>query len=58
MYDTMSATQQIKFTKQINRLYDACMLDPEGQNYINERYNAIMRKKQKKIGCPTPTTVF
>lgn len=58
MYDNMSATQQIRFNKQINRLYDACMLEPKGENYINERYNAIMRKKQKKMGCPPPTQVF
>ena len=51
MYDDMTTTQKIKFRKQTTRLYDACMISPESQNYINERYEDIIKKRKphKKI---------
>lgn len=45
--DNMSVTERIKFIKQSNRLYDACMLMPEAYTYINERYNDINSRKHK-----------
>ena len=50
-YDDMTTTQKIKFKKQTTRLYDACMISPESQNYINERYEDIIKKRKphKKI---------
>ena len=48
-YDNMSYIQKIKFDKQTNRLYDACMLMPDAQNYIIERYDNIMKRKRKSI---------
>jgi hypothetical protein len=48
-YEDMSITEKVKFIKQSNRLYDACILMPDEQNYINERYNDIMKRKRKSI---------
>jgi len=45
--DNMSVTERLKFTKQTNRLYDACMIMPEACNYINERYSDINSRKHK-----------
>jgi len=47
----MTTTQKIKFKKQTTRLYDACMISPEAYNYINERYEDIIKKRKphKKI---------
>jgi len=45
--DNMSVTEKIKFTKQTNRLYDACMIMPDAYNYINERYSDINSRKHK-----------
>lgn len=43
MEHLMTINQRVKFNKQTNRLYDACMLMPEAQNYINERYDDIIK---------------
>jgi len=32
----------VKITKQITRLYDACMLMPDAEEYINDRYADII----------------
>lgn len=49
LYENMSIKEQIQFTKQTNRLYDACILQPEQQNYIHDRYDDIMKRKRKII---------
>jgi hypothetical protein len=38
-YDKMNRTSQIRFEKQVNRLLAACMLSPENEAYIIDRYN-------------------
>lgn len=41
-YDKMNRTNQIRFDKQVNRLFGACILSPENEAYINDRYNEII----------------
>ena len=48
MYDDMSVTQKIKFKKQTTRLYEACMISAEAENYINERYDDIIKKRRSR----------
>ena len=49
VYENMSIKEQTQFTKQTKRLYDACILIPDQQNYIHERYDSIMKNKRKNI---------
>ena len=46
MEHLMTINQRTKFTKQTNRLYDACMLMPEALEYINDRYDDIMKDQK------------
>jgi hypothetical protein len=41
-FEDMNIINKTRFIKQSNRLYDACMLIPPTQDYINERYHSIM----------------
>ena len=42
-FEDMSIVEKNRFIKQVNRLYDACMIWIHEQNYINERYTDIMQ---------------
>lgn len=41
-FENMNIINKTRFIKQTNRLYDACMLLPQTQDYINDRYHSIM----------------
>jgi hypothetical protein len=40
-YEKMNRTNQIRFEKQTNRLFGACMLSPDNEAYIIDRYNEM-----------------
>jgi len=50
IFEDMSITEKNKFIKQVNRLYDTCIITND-QTYINERYYDIIS------GVPHPHEV-
>lgn len=43
-YEDMNMVQQLRFRKQVNRLYETCLIEPKDYQYINERYDDIIKQ--------------
>ena len=46
-FEHMSPVQRIRYEKQCNRLFEACMINVSDQEYIFERYDSIRTNPQK-----------
>lgn len=49
IFEDMSITEKNKFIKQVNRLYDTCIITND-QTYINERYYDIITSATRQSG--------
>lgn len=42
-FEHMSPVQRIRYEKQCRRLFEACMINPQDQEYIYERYDSLRK---------------
>ena len=49
-YHEMTKMDQLKFKKQCSRLFEACLLSPEDEEYITNRFNEIVNEVMLSSG--------